>query len=564
MTGASGSPATPTVQKPVFLIVDDEPTVLAAVSRDLQPHYGDRFRILRADSGAVALETLRALKLREIPVALLLVDQRMPGMTGIEFLTEAIELYPDVKRVLLTAYADTEAAIRAINEVRLDHYLMKPWDPPEENLYPVLDDVIYDWLAAYAPPFDGIRIIGTRWSASTFEIKDFLARNLFPYRSLDIEGDNEARGLLELANANPRDLPVLLFPDGSALVQPTIGEVANRVGLETAATLPFYDLVIVGAGPSGLAGAVYGASEGLRTLMIEKQAPGGQAGTSSRIENYLGFPAGLSGADLARRGVTQARRLGAELLTGEVVRLRTSGQYRILELADGSEVSTQTVLLATGVSYTRLTAPGVAELEGAGIYYGGALSEAMTTKGEDVYMVGGANSAGQAAIHFSGYARSVRMLVRGESLASGMSQYLIDRIESTPNIEVWPYSSVVEAIGEGRLEALRITNSQRNDEQTVPASSLFVFIGARPTIDWLDSQIALDRQGYVITGPDLDRLPENPVRWPLKREPFLLETNVPGVFVAGDLRHQSMKRIASATGEGAMAIHFVHQYLSTL
>ncbi len=564
MTGSSSTTSTPTAQKPAFLVVDDEPTVLAAVSRDLQSHYADRFRILRADSGAVALDTLRRLKLRDAPVALLLVDQRMPGMTGIEFLTEAIELYPDVKRVLLTAYADTEAAIRAINDVQLDHYLMKPWDPPEENLYPVIDDVIYDWLAAYAPPFEGIRIVGTRWSAATFQIKDFLARNLFPYRSLDIEDDSEARELLELANADARNLPVLVFPDGSMLVQPTIGDLANRVGLETAATLPFYDLIIVGAGPSGLAGAVYGASEGLRTLVVEKQAPGGQAGTSSRIENYLGFPAGLSGADLARRGVSQARRLGAEFMTGEVVGLRAAGQYRIIQMADGAELNTQTVLLATGVNYARLTAPGVAKLEGAGIYYGGALSEALTTKGEDVYIVGGANSAGQAAIHFSGYARSVRMLVRGSSLTSGMSQYLIDRIDATPNIEVWPNSSVVEAIGEDRLEALRIANSERNDEQTVEATSLFIFIGARPTTEWIKDQIALDRQGYVLTGPDLDRRPENPTRWPIKREPFLLESNLPGVFVAGDLRHRSMKRIASATGEGAMAIHFIHQYLSTL
>lgn len=555
----------PPDRKPAIVIVDDEPAVLAAVGRDLQSHYGERFRTLRADSGASALEALKKLKLREVPVALLIVDQRMPGMTGVEFLAEAIKVYPEVKRVLLTAYADTEVAIRAINDVQLDHYLMKPWDPPEENLYPVVDEVLYDWLAAYAPPFEGIRIIGTRWSAATFQIKDFLARNLLPYRSLDIERDDEARELVELAGADPRHLPVVIFPDGTSLVQPSTIDVAEKAGLETSATLPFYDLVIVGAGPSGLAGAVYGASEGLRTLVIEKQAPGGQAGTSSKIENYLGFPSGLSGADLARRGTTQAKRLGAEILAGEVVGIRTEGQYRIVQLADGSKINTQAVLLATGVSYRRLNAPGINELEGAGIYYGGALSEAIMTKDEDVFIVGGANSAGQAAIHFANYARCVRILVRGDSLAKGgMSQYLIDRIESSPNIDVWFNSSINEAIGTERLEALRIANSARGDEQVVPASSVFIFIGAKPATEMFDSQLALDPQGYLLTGSDLDKAPENPLRWPLKREPFLLETNLPGVFVAGDLRHRSMKRIASATGEGAMAIHFVHQYLSTL
>ena len=552
-------------QRPVIFLVDDEPAVLAAVARDLQPHYGDRFRTLRATSGAQALDTLRTLKLRETPVALLLVDQRMPGMTGVEFLTEAIKLYPDVKRVLLTAYADTEAAIRAINDVELDHYLMKPWDPPEENLYPVLDDALDEWLAAYAPPFEGIRIVGTRWSAETFNAKDFLARNLVPYRSIDVEEDEEAAELLELTGADTRTLPVVIFPDGSSLIQPSTADLANKVGLETEASLPSYDVVIVGAGPSGLAAAVYGASEGLRTLVIEKQAPGGQAGTSSRIENYLGFPSGLSGADLARRGTSQARRLGAELLTGEVVKVRIEGQYRIIQLADGSEVSTQALILAMGVQYNRLRAPGIEEFEGAGVYYGGALSEAISTKGEDVYIVGGANSAGQAAMHFANYAKSVRIVVRGSSLpTSGMSQYLVDRIDETENIQVWLNSSVVEAVGDGRLEALKIVNSQTGEEKLYPASSLFIFIGARPSTDWLADQIALDRQGFVHTGPELSREPGDPQRWPLKREPFLLETNIPGIFVAGDLRHRSMKRIASATGEGAMAIHFVHRYLSTL
>jgi thioredoxin reductase (NADPH) len=552
-------------KNPAILLVDDDPNVLAAVARDLLPRYGEHYRILRADSGAAALETLRQLKLRNDPVALLVVDQRMPGMTGVEFLTAAIQIFPDVKRVLLTAYADTEVAIRAINDVQLDYYLLKPWDPPEEHLFPVLDDALDAWQANYYPPFEGIRVIGNRWSAHTFGIKDFLARNLVPYTWLDIERDAEARQLLEQARVDEGQLPVLLFPDGRIMTAPTLSEVAGAVGLETSASNPFYDLVIVGAGPAGLAGAVYGASEGLRTLIIERHAPGGQAGTSSRIENYLGFPSGLSGSDLARRATTQAKRLGAEILNAEVVGIRTEGPYRVLTLGSGAEINAHAVLITTGVSYRQLDAPGVARLTGAGIYYGGALSEAIATRGENVFIVGGANSAGQAAIHFANYAKCVTLLVRGDSLEkSGMSRYLVERIDETSNIQVWFDTNVLEALGGEHLEALRLENTRLKREMTVPADSLFIFIGAKPYTGWMDGAVALDDGGYILTGTDTERSKNGAPRWPLQRQPYLLETNIPGVFAAGDIRHLSMKRIASATGEGAMAIHYIHRYLSTL
>jgi len=552
-------------EKPAILVVDDDPQVLAAVTRDLQDRYGDRFRVLRAESGASGLATLGRLKMRGDALALLIVDQRMPAMTGIEFLSEAIERYPGVRRILLTAYADTDVAIRAINEVQIDHYLLKPWDPPEERLYPVVDDVLDDWLATYFPPFDGLRVIGHRWSAASFALKDFLARNLVPYRWLDVERDAEARELLDGAGLAPLRLPVVVLPDGSVLVEPGQRELADRVGIDTTAASPFYDLIIVGAGPAGLAGAVYGASEGLRTLLVERHAPGGQAGTSSRIENYLGFPAGLSGADLTRRGVAQAKRLGAEIMASEVVGIRADGPYRLLQLGDGRELRGHVVLLTTGVSYRRLDAQGIDRLHGAGVYYGGALSEAVESAGEDVFIVGGANSAGQAAMHFAKYARCVTMLVRGDSLAkSGMSQYLIDQIDRTPNVQVWHGASVEAALGEDHLEALRIANAATGEARVVPARGLFIFIGAKPATSWLRETVALDEAGYVLTGPDLPGGRNGAPSWPLPRQPYLLEASVPGLFAAGDIRHQSVKRIASATGEGAMAIQFVHRYLSTL
>jgi len=549
------------VKKPIILTVDDDREVLRTIAGDLRRQYGARYRVIPVDSGDRALSLLREVKLANDPVALLLVDQRMPGMTGVELLAEASPIFPDARRVLLTAYADTDVAIRAINEVQLHHYLLKPWDPPEQQLYPVLDDVLDDWQATYIPPFEGIRIIGHRWSAAAFDTRSFLSRNLIPYQWLDVERDDEAAALLAHAGVEDGVLPVLVFPDGEVLVQPTPLQIASKIGARTRAELPFYDLIIVGGGPAGLAAAVYGASEGLKTLVIEREAPGGQAGTSSRIENYLGFPSGLSGADLTRRGVAQAQRLGAEFLTSEVTSVCVDGNYRIVDLADGNKLSCSALLVATGVQYRRLDMPGVERLTGAGVYYGGALSEAVGLQGDDVYIAGGANSAGQAAIHFARYAREVTMVVRGKDLASGMSQYLVDQIEGTPNIRVWLRANVVEAIGDDHLEALRIRSEDSGVVETVPAQALFIFIGAKPYTEWIANLVAVDPQGYVASGTDIERMRTVPAAWPVRRQPFWLETSVPGIFVAGDVRHRSIKRIASATGEGAMAIHFIHQYL---
>ena len=549
--------------KPALLTVDDDPEVLRAVERDLRREYGDRFRVLRADSGATALEALKQLKLRNDPVALFLVDQRMPQMSGVEFLEEAMELFPEAKRVLLTAYADTDAAIRAINSVKTDYYLLKPWDPPEERLYPVLNDLLDDWLSSFRPPFTGIRVVGSRWSPQSHQIKDFLARNQVPYQWMDIEADEEARRLVEYAEPDAAQLPLVLLPDGSRLIQPSSGQIAEKIGLRTRAEKPFYDLVIVGGGPAGLAAAVYGASEGLSTVMIEKEAPGGQAGSSSRIENYLGFPVGLSGGDLARRAVTQARRVGVEIITPqEVMGVRVEDPYRIVELADGSEINCHALMIATGVAWRKLDVPGLEALTGAGVYYGAAQAEALSCSGEDVYIIGGANSAGQAAMYFSKYARKITMLVRGDSLAKSMSQYLIDQISATDNIAVQVHSSVVEAKGETSLEAITIANTITGEKETVPATSLFIFIGALPRTDWLDGLVERDKQGFILSGADLMRDRRRPRGWAVDRDPFLLETSVPGIFVAGDVRYGSVKRVASGVGEGSIAIQFVHQYLS--
>ena len=549
--------------KPIILTVDDDTEVLQAISRDLRSQYGDRFRIVRADSGTSAIEALKQLKIRNETVALFLSDQRMPEMNGVEFISLATPMFPKAKRVLLTAYADTNAAIAAINKARLDYYLLKPWNPPEEKLYPVLDDLLEDWLAVYRPAFEGIRVIGDRWSPCSHNVKDFLARNQVPYQWLDIEIEPEATKLVEYAtNGSQPQLPLVLFANGDKLEQPSNLEVAEKIGLQTQAEKPFYDLVIVGGGPAGLAAAVYGASEGLSTVMVERSAPGGQAGSSSRIENYLGFPVGLSGDDLARRGVTQAKRFGVEILTPqEVVGLRLEDPYRIVELADGSEINCHALLLATGVYWRRLNLPGCDSLTGRGIYYGAAKTEALSCQDEHIYLVGGANSAGQAAMYFSQYAAKVTMLVRGESLTKSMSQYLIDQIDATDNIEVQTHTEVAAVHGENSLTGLTLLYNQTGETAEVKTKSLFIFIGAKPQTEWLDGVLARDKRGFIYAGADL-RHSENFRGWHRDRDPFLLESSVPGIFVAGDVRHNSVKRVASGVGEGSIAIMFVHRYLA--
>jgi thioredoxin reductase (NADPH) len=551
--------------KPIILTVDDEPQVLNAVERDLRRHYGGDYRIVKATSGTKALDTVRQLKVRNAPIALFLADQRMPNMSGTEFLAETRTLYPDSRKVLLTAYADTQAAIESINTIGLDYYLMKPWDPPEQTLYPVLDDLLSDWLATAPLPYDGIRVAGTLWSPSCHRVKDFLARNRIPYQWLDIEKDAGTRDLLESLNSEDHRLPVVLLPDGQVLVEPDNRTLAEACGLQTQATQPFYDVIIIGAGPAGLGAAVYGASEGLRTLMIDKEATGGQAGTSSRIENYLGFPNGLSGADLARRATAQAQRLGAEILTAqEVTRVRVDDPYRLVTLGDGTELSCRALVIATGVSVRTLDAPGVDALTGAGIYYGAALTEAAHYRGEQVFVVGGANSAGQGAMFFSQYASQVTMLVRGDSLEKSMSQYLVDQIAAMDNIEVRLRTEVVEAIGTDRLEAITMLNRETGNTETVPAAALFLFIGAMPHSDLVAGVVEQDRFGFIPTGPDLMQNGHRPKNWKLERDPYLLETNVPGIFAAGDIRQGAIRRVASAVGQGAIAISLVHQYLKTV
>jgi thioredoxin reductase (NADPH) len=546
--------------KPVLLAIDDDTSVLEAVVQDLRRHYGQDYRIVRAASGGAALDICRQLQERKDVVALLLSDQRMPGMTGVDFLQQALAIYPNAKRVLLTAYADTEAAIRAINSAKIHYYLNKPWDPPEEKLYPILDDLLESWKQGYKPPFEGIRVVGVRWSATDHAVRDFLSRNRIPYQWLNPETTPDALDLLKEKGIDDTKLPVILFGDGTALVQPTSTEIANKVGLRTQAQQEFYDVVVIGAGPAGLAAGVYGASEGLRTLVVEAAAPGGQAGSSSKIENYLGFPEGLSGEELAKRAYLQANRLGAEFLTQRVSNIRSENQYRIIQMEGGQEVTCHVCLIATGVDYCKLDVPGADKLSGAGVYYGAALTEAMSCKEEAVYIVGGANSAGQAAMHFSRYADKVHMLVRGKSLESSMSKYLIDQIEATPNITVETGTEVVGMAGDTHLECLTLTTP--NGEERRPAGSLFIFIGAAPKTDWLPSELCRDNKGFILAGPDLKA--KSPASWKLDRDPYLLETSVPGIFVAGDVRFNSVKRCASAVGEGSIAIQFVHQYLATL
>ncbi len=528
------------------------------MERDLRRHYSSDYRVMATDSGAAALDTLRELKRRDAPVAMVVADQRMPAMTGVELLEETRDLFPDVKTVLLTAYADTDAAIDAINRVRLDYYVLKPWDPPEQTLYPVLDDLLDDWQAGFHPAFDGVRVLGHRWSPDGHRLRDFLARNLVPFRWLDVEADDEGRRLLTASGDGGVPLPAVVLSDGSVLSTPSNAAVAEALGLHTSSDASFFDLVIVGGGPAGLAAAVYGASEGLQTALVEREAPGGQAGQSALIENYLGFPQGLAGDDLARRALTQARRFGTEILSPqEVTRLEARGPLRVIHLADGSTLSCEALIVATGVSYRRLDAPGVESLTGAGVYYGAAVTEGPACAGQAVYVVGGANSAGQAVMHFSRFADTVVLLVRDSSLAEGMSRYLVDQIAATSNISV-ALRSVVESVnGERRIESVSVRDLDTGTVETCPAGGLFVFIGAEPRTEWLEGVVERDERGFLVTGPQVSA-----PRWPLERDPYLLETSLPGAFAVGDVRASSVKRVASAVGEGAIAVQFVHHYLS--
>jgi thioredoxin reductase (NADPH) len=554
------------VPKPVLLSVDDDSDVLRAIERDLRSQYGAEYRVMGSDSPEQALDILKQLKVRNDSVALLLADQRMPRMDGVQFLQEAMRIYPDAKRALLTAYADTNAAISAINDAGINYFFLKPWDPPSERLYPQLDDLLDDWLASYRPSFEGIRVLGTRWSPRSYELRDFLARNHVPYQWIDVElsaNDPETKRLLDVLGPEATNLPVVLFPDGTKILESLPAQVAQKVGLRTRAQTDFYDLAIVGGGPAGLAAAVYGASEGLHTVIVEREAPGGQAGMSSRIENYLGFPSGLSGGDLARRAVVQAQRFGVEILAPqEVTEVRVEGPYRILKLADGNEISCHALMVASGVQWRRLEAPGIDRLQGAGVYYGGGATEALSCKGEIIYVVGGANSAGQAAMNFARYADKVVILVRGSSLSSTMSKYLIDQVQQTPKIELWTHASVAEVHGDSHLEEISVLCSDTNKIERVPASSVFIFIGALPQTSWLGDLVERDGRGFILTGPDLIQAGDRPTGWTLDRDPFLLETNVPGIFAVGDVRHGSVKRVASGVGEGSVAVQFIHQYLS--
>ncbi|MFD4689003.1 FAD-dependent oxidoreductase [Streptomyces sp. NPDC058463] len=545
----------------VILTVDDDPAVSRAIARDLRRKYGGDYRIVRAESGESALEALRELKLRGDLVAVILADYRMPQMNGIEFLEEAIGVYPGARRVLLTAYADTNAAIDAINVVDLDHYLLKPWDPPEEKLYPVVDDLLTAWRSSDFRPVPATKVVGHRWSAPSSRVREFLARNQVPYRWYSSD-EPEGRRLLEAAGADGRSLPLVLTPDGTVLTEPESADLAAHVGLATVPTAEFYDLVVIGGGPAGLGAAVYGASEGLRTVLVERSATGGQAGQSSRIENYLGFPDGVSGAQLTDRARRQATRFGAEILTArEVTGLEANGAARVVRFSDGSAVAAHSVILATGVSYRKLGAPGCDDLTGRGLYYGSSLTEASSCEGQDVYIVGGANSAGQAAVFLSRGAKSVTLLVRGESLTASMSYYLVQQIEEAPNIKVRLRTVVNAAHGAEHLERLTLRDAVTGESEVVDAQWMFVFIGAAPLTDWLDGTVLRDRNGFILAGPDLTPDGRPPTGWELDRPPYHLETSAPGVFVAGDARALSAKRVASAVGEGAMAVMLVHRYL---
>jgi thioredoxin reductase (NADPH) len=551
---------------PAIVTVDDEPEVLRAVERDLRRKYGKEYRVLGTDSGPGALDLLKQLKTRGDSVALMLADQRMPQMSGLELLGQSMDLFPQAKRALLTAYADTNAAIAAINTAKVHYYLLKPWDPPEEKLYPVLDDLLEDWQADYKPPYNGMRVLGTRWSPASHQLKDFLGRNQVPYQWTDVEAatvDEEVKQLIPNVDLKTVSLPLVVLQGGEVLANPPVEELAARIGLRTRAQTTFYDFVIVGGGPAGLAAAVYGASEGLKTLLVERSAPGGQAGMSSRIENYLGFPSGLTGADLARRAFTQATRFGAEILSPqEAVALRVDGPYRFVKMRDGNEISCHALLIASGLSWKRLDIPGIERLQEAGVYYGASMTEASLCSGEDVFVVGGANSAGQAAVYFARFARSVTMLVRGDSLEKGMSQYLIDQIREVPNIRVETQAEVVEVHGDDHLESITIANHSTESIRTESTSALFIFIGAMPCTGWLRGMLPMDERGYLLTGAMLPKDGDRPKGWTEERDPFIFESIIPGIFAAGDTRHSSIKRVASAVGEGSITVQMVHQYLS--
>jgi len=547
------------------MTIDDEPHVLNAVERDLRERYHKDYRIIKVGSGTEALKSTQQLKRRNEPIALFLVDQRMPEMSGIEFLQQAIQLYPDARKVLLTAYADTDAAIASINTVDLDHYILKPWDPPDQHLYPVLDELLSDWIATVTLPYEGIRVAGTRWSASCHIVRDFLTRNQIPYQWLDIEKDSDVKAMVDAVEEAGAKLPMVFFPDGTHLVNPDSQVLAEKIGLHTKAQRPFYDLIIIGAGPAGLAAAVYGASEGVRTLLVEKQAPGGQAGTSARIENYLGFPQGISGADLARRATVQAKRLGAEILSpAEVSSIRVEDPYRVITLRDGTELSCLALLIATGMTFRELEIKGMKPFIGASVFYGAAATEAKNFKGGHVFVVGGANSAGQGAVFLSRYARQVTMLIRRKSMNETMSQYLVDQIRGTKNIDVRLQSEVHAMHGSDRLASITIRNCETKATEKVDADAVFLYIGAVPNSAVVEDIVELSKEGFILTGPDLILNGRRPRNWKPKRDPFLMETSVPGIFAAGDIRHNAIRRVASSVGQGSSVVFFVHKYLETV
>lgn len=553
------------MSQPIIFSIDDDPQVLRAISRDLKAQYRSDYRVLSTTSVSEALEGLRELKNKGETVALFLSDQRMPEMEGVDFLERAMEIFPEAKRVLLTAYSDTDAAIKAINDVQLDYYLMKPWDPPEEKLFPIISELLDEWDRGYEPSFHGIKMIGYQFSPKSHEIKDFLAGNLKPYQWLDVETSEEAKQLLSINHIDLKELPVLIFEDGTILKSPSVREAAERIGLNPQVKSDVYDVVIVGAGPAGLAASVYGASEGLKTLLIERRAPGGQAGTSSRIENYLGFPTGLSGADLTHRAITQARRFGTEFLSpGNVKEIKLQDNYKKVILDDDSEILAKSVVITTGVDYRKLDIPGVSDFTGAGVYYGAAMTEAAACKDKDVFIVGGGNSAGQAAMYLSKFAKNVFILIRRENLIPTMSSYLIDQIAGQKNIQVLGHTEIVEAKGEGKLQQLTIENCETKERQTLPADALYIFIGAKPYTEWLSASVLKDPKEFIETGRDMKLRDDFTKVWKLKRDPYLLETSSPGIFAAGDVRSGAMNRVASAVGEGSMAISFVHKYLAEI